>query len=411
MSVVLNNNQPYKSKDAGFWRATVSLGCGALLVFSALYAFQPLLPIFASEFHLTATTSSLLMSMPVITMIPGLLILGFVSDRYGRTVVMKISLLFVLSSLLIMPFMNSFLLLLIIRCIEGFFLAGIPASAMAYLADEVAPSNVGLATSIFIASNAMGGLSGRVATGYLTDLYSWQVSFIILAGFAIIAIICFYWLLPPSRFFKGGNSSVIKDMKGMFVHLRDRRLLSLFTLGFLIQVIFTGVWTYLPFFLKQDPFSLSLKWISLAYFAYILGVVSPPIAGRISSRIGLRRTMVTGLLLLTLGVGITLYQELTVVMIGLCVICAGFFISHSMASASVAKTAEHHKSGASSFYLISYYAGVAAGSSGVGILWDGLGWIGVVSLLIFILPLLLLFSQKQVSKRYHYEDLRGEKAR
>ncbi len=395
----------------GFWRAAVSLGCGALLVFSALYAFQPLLPIFASEFHLTATTSSLLMSMPVITMIPGLLILGFVSDRYGRTVVMKISLLFVLSSLLIMPFMNSFLLLLIIRCIEGFFLAGIPASAMAYLADEVAPSNVGLATSIFIASNAMGGLSGRVATGYLTDLYSWQVSFIILAGFAIIAIICFYWLLPPSRFFKGGNSSVIKDMKGMFVHLRDRRLLSLFTLGFLIQVIFTGVWTYLPFFLKQDPFSLSLKWISLAYFAYILGVVSPPIAGRISSRIGLRRTMVTGLLLLTLGVAITLYQELIVVMIGLCVICAGFFISHSMASASVAKTAEHHKSGASSFYLISYYAGVAAGSSGVGILWDGLGWIGVVSLLILIVPLLLLFSQKQVSKRYHYEDLRGEKAR
>ncbi|MBF0709142.1 MFS transporter [Alkalihalobacillus hwajinpoensis] len=411
MSVVLNNNQPYTSKDAGFWRAAVSLGCGALLVFSALYAFQPLLPIFASEFHLTATTSSLLMSMPVITMIPGLLILGFVSDRYGRTVVMKISLLFVLSSLLIMPFMNSFLLLLIIRCIEGFFLAGIPASAMAYLADEVAPSNVGLATSIFIASNAMGGLSGRVATGYLTDLYSWQVSFIILAGFAIIAIICFYWLLPPSRFFKGGNSSVIKDMKGMFVHLRDRRLLSLFTLGFLIQVIFTGVWTYLPFFLKQDPFSLSLKWISLAYFAYILGVVSPPIAGRISSRIGLRRTMVTGLLLLTLGVAITLYQELIVVMIGLCVICAGFFISHSMASASVAKTAEHHKSGASSFYLISYYAGVAAGSSGVGILWDGLGWIGVVSLLILIVPLLLLFSQKQVSKRYHYEDLRGEKAR
>ncbi|WLR60401.1 MFS transporter [Guptibacillus hwajinpoensis] len=411
MSVVLNNNQPYTSKDAGFWRAAVSLGCGALLVFSALYAFQPLLPIFASEFHLTATTSSLLMSMPVITMIPGLLILGFVSDRYGRTVVMKISLLFVLSSLLIMPFMNSFLLLLIIRCIEGFFLAGIPASAMAYLADEVAPSNVGLATSIFIASNAMGGLSGRVATGYLTDLYSWQVSFIILAGFAIIAIICFYWLLPPSRFFKGGNSSVIKDMKGMFVHLRDRRLLSLFTLGFLIQVIFTGVWTYLPFFLKQDPFSLSLKWISLAYFAYILGVVSPPIAGRISSHIGLRRTMVTGLLLLTLGVAITLYQELIVVMIGLCVICAGFFISHSMASASVAKTAEHHKSGASSFYLISYYAGVAAGSSGVGILWDGLGWIGVVSLLILIVPLLLLFSQKQVSKRYHYEDLRGEKAR
>ncbi|MFP3339388.1 MFS transporter, partial [Micrococcus sp. SIMBA_131] len=87
----------------------------ALLVFSSLYAFQPLLPIFVKEFQITPTTSSLLMSLPVITMIPGLLILGFVSDRYGRTMVMKVSLLFVLGLLLLMPLMNSFLLLLILR--------------------------------------------------------------------------------------------------------------------------------------------------------------------------------------------------------------------------------------------------------------------------------------------------------
>ncbi|MFP3359994.1 MFS transporter, partial [Planococcus sp. SIMBA_143] len=72
--------------------------------------------------------------------------------------VMKVSLLFVLGLLLLMPLMNSFLLLLILRCFQGFFLAGIPASAMGYLGDEVEPYNIGLATSIYIASNAMGGL-------------------------------------------------------------------------------------------------------------------------------------------------------------------------------------------------------------------------------------------------------------
>lgn len=393
-------NKPYTSKDSGFWRAAGSLGCSALLIFSALYAFQPLLPVFATEFNLTATTSSLLMSTPVITMIPGLLVLGFISDRYGRTTVMKISLLFVLGTIFVMPFAESFLLLVVIRCIEGFFLAGIPAAAMGYLADEVDPSSVGLATSIFIGSNAMGGLSGRVATGYLTDLYSWEVSFLVLAAFALVATLFFFWLLPASRFFEGGSGGVVKDIKGMLIHLTDRRLLVLFTLGFLIQVIFTGVWTYLPFYLEQEPYSLSLKWISLTYFAYILGVISPPVAGRLSSRIGLRRTMMAGLFILAGGALLTLNHRYTLVIIGLCAVCAGFFIAHSMASASVASTAEHHKSGASSFYLISYYAGVAAGSSGVGVLWDRLGWGGVMSLLILIVPLLMLFTNKRVSKRY-----------
>ncbi|MCA0171191.1 MFS transporter [Bacillus sp. RAR_GA_16] len=401
--------QRYTSKDAGFWRVAASLGCGALLIFSSLYAFQPLLPIFVREFQITPTTSSLLMSLPVITMIPGLLILGFVSDRYGRTIVMKVSLLFVLGLLLIMPLMKSFLFLLILRCIQGFFLAGIPASAMAYLADEVEPYTIGLATSIYIASNAMGGLGGRVATGYLTDLYSWQISFMFLGGFGLVATVCFYWLLPTSRFFEGGSRSVVKDMKGMFVHLKDHRLLSLFTLGFLIQVIFTGVWTYLPFYLEEDPFALSLKWISITYFAYILGVISPPVAGRISSNIGLRRTMIIGLSTLIVGVVLTVFQSISAVMIGLCIICAGFFIAHSMASASVAQTADHHKSGASSFYLISYYAGVAAGSSGVGVVWDIFGWSGVVSLGVLILPLILLFSQKRVLNQYRNSGLREEK--
>ncbi|WP_377890294.1 MFS transporter [Alkalihalobacillus sp. R86527] len=396
---------PYIVKDSGFWRAAISLGFGALLIFSALYAFQPLLPVFANEFNLTATTSSLLMSTPVMSMIPGLLVLGFISDRYGRTSVLKISLILVVTTLLVMPFAESFLLLIVIRCIQGFFLAGIPAAAMGYLGDEVDSSSVGIATSIYIASNAMGGLGGRVATGYLTDLYSWEISFFVLASFAIVAAICFFSLLPASRFFTAGSGHIMNDIKGMLLHLTDRRLLSLFTLGFLIQVIFTGVWTYLPFYLEQEPFSLSLKWISFTYFAYILGVLSPPVAGKISSGVGLRRTMIAGLFILAGGVSLTLFHALSFVLIGLSAICAGFFIAHSMASASVASTAEHHKSSASSFYLISYYAGVAAGSSGVGMLWDRLGWGGVVTLLILIVPLLMLFTKKRVSKRSSHHAL------
>ncbi|MFP3490545.1 MFS transporter, partial [Staphylococcus sp. SIMBA_130] len=82
------------------------------------------------------------------------------------------------------------------------------------------PYNIGLATSIYIASNAMGGLSGRVTTGYLTDVYSWKISLLSLATFGLVVTVCFYLLLPASRFFNGGSRSMIHDMKGMFVHLK-----------------------------------------------------------------------------------------------------------------------------------------------------------------------------------------------
>lgn len=153
--------KPYTPDESGFWRITLALMLASLLVFSTLYVFQPLLPIFVNEFQVSATESSFLMSAAVIAMVVGLFILGFAADRYGRLRLMQLSLGVTVLLLAAMPFTSSFEWLVVLRLLQGFFLAGIPAAAMGYLGEEVDPNHLGLAMTLYISSNALGGMGGE----------------------------------------------------------------------------------------------------------------------------------------------------------------------------------------------------------------------------------------------------------
>ncbi|KHE69704.1 MFS transporter [Halobacillus sp. BBL2006] len=387
---------PYTSKEARFWRITIALMLASLLIFSTLYVFQPLLPVFVKEFDVNATKSSLLMSAAVVSMAVGLFVIGFLADRYGRLWLMQLSLSVTVLLLLAMPFSPSFEWLVVLRLLQGFFLAGIPAAAMGYLGEEVSPNHLGLAMTLYISSNAFGGMGGRIVGGYLTDIFHWERMLFVLAGIGVAAIILFILLLPKERFFKGGEQSFKEDLQGMVFHLKDKSMLVLFMVGLLLQVVFTAVWTYLPFYLQSDPYNWSLKWISFTYFAYILGVLAPPIAGKLSDSLGQTKIMFAGVFILIGGITFTLLHPVGFILIGLALLCSGFFVAHSMAAALVSKSATHHRSGASGFYLISYYTGVAIGSTAVGELWTSYQWMGVAgtSLVFVFIFICLPFFKK-----------------
>lgn len=370
----------YSPSDRPFWKATFALTFASLYIFSSLYAVQPLLPILAKDYNITPVTSSLSLSLSVCALIAGLLILGFTSDRVGRVSVMKLGLFGSLIPLIFIPMVDSFILFLILRVIEGFFLAGIPAAAIAYLSEEVDKKSLGMAVSFYIASNALGGMGGRVFIGYLTDIFEWRTAFYFLGSISVIIIGLFFLLLPKSRHYTPSNGTFREDLLGMFVHLKNGRLLPLFLTGFMLMVVFTGLWTYLPFYLHGEPYHLSLKWISMTYLTYGFGVIGSPLAGRFSERLNVRTMLLIGVVVMIIGVVITIIHSPLVIVIGLSFLCLGFFIAHSMAAASVSQTATHHKGGASSFYLVSYYIGVAVGGTATGFLWTHFSWNGVVSL-------------------------------
>lgn len=372
--IVSMEKRTYTVRDREFWKIIASLLLASLFIFANIYAVQPLLPVFVSDFGVSVSTSSLSLSLTIIGLIAGLIILGFFSDRNGRRSYIIWSLLGSALPFFILPFVESFTVFLILRLIQGFALAGVPAAALAYISEEIDRKNIAYATALYISSNALGGMIGRVLTGFLTDAYSWQLTFLVFGVTGIVLFIAVFLLLPPSHHFEASELSFSKDIEGFLFHLKNPALLVVFGLGAILQISFTGVWTYLPFHLEAPPFSMSLQAISYLFFAYGIGVIGSPLAGRAAEAFGLRRVRLVGVFVFTAGVLMTLGTELWMVAVGLCITCLGFFTAHSLTAASVGQQATHHKGSASSLYLVSYYIGVAAGSSLLSPIWTRFGW-------------------------------------
>lgn len=395
----------YTIRDFYFWKITLCLALASFFIFACMYAVQPLLPVFVEEFGVSVSESSLSMSLTIIGLIAGLIILGFLSDRFGRTSFIKFSLAGSVIPFLLLPMTNAFVFLLILRLLQGFALAGLPAAALAYLNEEMDRKHVSIATALYISSNALGGMAGRVLTGYITDHYSWEAAFYFLGGIGVIILVMVFLMLPKSRFFQSTNVTFKKDMEGFFYHVKNPALLLVFGLGVVLQFSFTGIWTYLPFHLEAPPFSLSLQAISYTFFAYGLGVIGSPFAGWLAGKLGLKKVRIAGVLVLALGVLLTFGSAVWIIVTGLCVACLGFFTAHSLSAASVSEQASHHKGSASSLYLVAYYIGVASGSTVLSPLWNAAGWTGIVWFS-SILPVVYLLFVTLMSKKLQHKGVK-----
>lgn len=392
----------YSINDFYFWKITICLALASFFVFASLYTVQPLLPVFVAEYGVSVSQSTWILSMTIVGLIAGLIVLGFLSDRMGRTFFIKFALVGSAIPFFLIPLSDSFYLIVILRFIQGFALAGLPAASLAYLDEEIERKSVGVATALFISSNALGGMAGRVITGYLADQFSWVIAFYFFAGLGVLIGILVFLLLPKSNYFKSSNLTFRKDIEGMLFHLKNPAILIIIGIGVVLQFSFTSLWTYLPFHLERDPFSLSLEAISYTYFAYGFGVIGAPVAGWLAGRFGLKRIRVAGILILASGAMLTISSSVAIIVIGLCLTCLGFFTAHSLTATSVTETATHHKGSASSLYLVAYYIGVTLGSSAVGPIWSAANWKGIVLVAGALPPLYLLFvilMQKRTSSR------------
>ncbi|CAM5218746.1 YNFM family putative membrane transporter OS=Ureibacillus acetophenoni OX=614649 GN=SAMN05877842_109134 PE=3 SV=1 [Ureibacillus acetophenoni] len=391
------NTKGYSIQDKQFWVIVLSLSLASMFIFAAFYSFQPLLPVLTDEFGITVSSASMTMSVSTISLILGLIVLGFLSDRNGRVLFIKLSIFLSIFPMIIIPFTDSFVIITILRFIQGFTLAGVPAAALAYIGEEIDMKYSGMATALYISSNPLGGMIGRVVTGYFSEI-NWQYAFYILSGFGLLVFLFVLVALPKSKNFMPSERTFKQDIKGFSYHLTNPTLLLMFGLGIVLQITYTGVWTYLPFHLTSKVFGLSLDAISLIYFVYGFGILGAPIAGWLSNRFTLEKIRTVAILVLIFGVAMTITPSLIILVIGMCVLCFGFFTAHALTATSVNRTAQHLKGSASSLYLVSYYIGVASGSTLIGPVWEFWSWGGIIATTT-VLPLIYLTFFLLISKR------------
>jgi MFS transporter, YNFM family, putative membrane transport protein len=371
-------------------RVRLGLFAAGLATFALLYTPQPLLPLLSTAFRVSPTAASLSMSAGTAALALAVIPVSSLSEACGRRAVMTVSLLAAAVLGLLAPLSVNLGMLIVLRVLQGVALAGLPATAMAYLKEEVDQRDLGRAMGLYIAGTAIGGLSGRVIAGVLAEHGGWRVAVAGVSALALACAVTFALVLPRSARFSPSPLRLGALSGTLRRNLADSGLLRLYLIGFALMGAFVTVYNYLTFRLSMPPFGLSTSLIGALFTTYLAGTWSSTTAGRLADRTGRYRVLAAGVVVAIGGVALTLPASLWLIVAGLVVLTIGFFAAHTVASGWVSARARVAPAQASALYLCLYYIGSSVAGSAGGVFWSRGGWTAVVLFAIALLAVALV---------------------
>lgn len=389
-----------KAGTPTFRRVTLALTAAGFSTFAVLYCVQLLLPVFSAEFRVSPAESSLALSLSTGLLAIGLLMAGPLSEAGGRKPIMAGSLFASAILTLAAAVAPNWPTLLTLRALAGLTLSGVPAVAMAYLSEEMDAKALGLAMGLYISGNAIGGMTGRLVTGAVTDFFSWRVAIATIGVLALLAAVAFWRSLPSSANFTPHPLRWREIPKSFLHHFRDPGLPWLFTEAFLLMGGFVTLYNYIGFRLLAPPYKLSQTTVGAIFIVYLGGSASSAWAGHLAGRFGRRKVLWLTIVVAIAGVGLTVSDRLVAILAGIVVVTAGFFAAHSVASSWVGRRASRHRAQAASLYLLFYYFGSSLLGTTGGWFWARLGWAGLAGFVtgLFLVALLVAIHLTRVPR-------------
>lgn len=375
-----------------FLLTQIALATAGFSTFALLYSIQPLLPVFSQHFHLTEAQSSLALSLTSGLMAVCMLVASTLSESIGRKPVMVASVVASSVLMILSALVPEWWQFLAVRALMGVTLSGLPAVAMAYVAEEIHPRSTGLSMGLYIGGNAFGGMVGRLLIGVLVAHLGWRMSVLVIGVASLIGNLTFWRILPPSRFFIPRRFSLQALGSAFLSHLSDRALLMLFAEGFLLMGGFITIYNYLGYRLLAPPFDLSQAEVGLIFSCYLIGIFSSAWMGNIGNRLGRRRVLWIGFAIMLLGTALTETRSVALILLGIALVTFGFFGSHSIASGWVGMRARHARAQASSLYLFFYYLGASLVGTTGGVFMNRWGWTGVTAMTSVLILVGLILS-------------------
>lgn len=371
---------------ADYTKAIIALIAAGLASFNAMYATQALLPALTEQLDVSPASASLTVSavtgMLAVAIIPA----SILSERFGRGRVMIISAVIATAIGVALSAAPSIEVLVAGRAIQGIFVAGVPAVAMAWLAEEMSAESLPSAMGKYVAGTTVGGLLGRLVPAGVLELGSWRWALFATAIVALAFALLFALLLPAQRNFEAKPITVRREIGALAGHWRNRQIAGLYILAFLLMGMFVSLYNYLGFRLRSD-FGFSEAAIGLVFLIYLVGTWTSARAGKFASRFGRTAVVGGGIAAAAIGLLLTLSSSLPVVLFGMAVMTGGFFAAHSTASGWVGALAKSHRAEASSTYLFCYYLGSSALGYLSGIVFHHTSWGGLILALLALLVL------------------------
>jgi MHS family proline/betaine transporter-like MFS transporter len=241
----------------------------------------------------------------------GGLVFGPLGDRIGRQRVLAIVILLMAGSTLAMGLLPSYesigvaapLLLLFLRCLQGFSAGGEYGGGACYLAEFASDRRRGLTVTFIAWSGVVGFLLGSVTVTLLQtllgdaamDSYGWRIPFLIAGPLGLVGLYIRLRLTDTPAFEAlAASDDVAASPLREAVQTAGKPILQVIGIMVVFNVGYYVVFTYLPtYFIKTLHFSKTTAFVSITVACVVALVLILPLAS-ISDRIGRRPLLIAG---------------------------------------------------------------------------------------------------------------------
>lgn len=227
--------------------------------------YLPSLPSMRTFFDCSVSTVQLGLTFGMIGLGVGQLILGPISDKYGRKSVLLITLVIFIVAAIVSVFSPTIHFFLVCRLFQGIGASGGYFLARTIPADIYSGRGLARIMALIGAINGFAPASAPVIGGLLTNSLGWKGVFAVLAAYAALLLVLSWGLkesLPVERRFTGSIASSFKEYKSL---LKNRR--------FIIHVMLKGTSLGLLFaYVSASPFIFQTHygWTAVE-FGFIMG--------------------------------------------------------------------------------------------------------------------------------------------
>ena len=292
MSQVMNSSVPNRNYPL----MTAILSWSGMAVMSSLYVSIPLMSLFSEVFSVSLTQAATTGSIFSLGFAIGCLIYGALSDKYGRKQVIVVGMIALTVISLLLGIVDSFPLVIVLRGLQGAAAATFSPVALAYTV-EMYPAEKRVTTVGFISTGLMvAGIIGQVMSGYVSQQYSWNAVFYLLAIVYAITALLVWWILPKGEISQA-PSSILAPIKNMGKLFTQKNLVFTYVIALVLLMSFVNMSSVLGTYLSSPTFGLSKKEILYVRSFGIIGMLISPYAGWLSKRFGARTVLRSGLIL------------------------------------------------------------------------------------------------------------------
>jgi DHA1 family multidrug resistance protein-like MFS transporter len=282
----------------------IVLMCGNFLVMAGMTMIIPFLSLYIkqdlglTDNHEIGVWAGLIFAANFVTSFLFQPLWGKLSDLYGRKVMLLrsgfgMSIVMVLMGLVTAPWH-----LLVLRLING-TIAGYTPAAVSIVSATTPKDRMGFAMGTLQSGGTAGAILGPFIGGLLADSFGYRPIFYITGSLLFLAS-AISWLMVHENFDR--TAAALKQQVSVFKGFRDlmviRQLPVLLTVTFLIQFAMLSPMPLMPLYVQQ----LHGTTENLAFYAGFVGsvtgisnMISAPLLGRLSDRIGSSRILLVSL--------------------------------------------------------------------------------------------------------------------